>query len=149
MSDNSSGMERRMVVQKLDVWHEARGDEGVMPMKTAIEQMFVEIAPLSFVLDVTDKNEEPTFASIGETVIELQETDLIGHPISAAKPDSLMGQIFETLSVVIDKKVPETVSGEFKQQSGQKHFHRCILMPLSTASEKIDIVMGAISFKTE
>jgi len=120
-----------------------------MPMKIAIEQTFNEITPLSFVLDVTDENKEPTFASIGAEITALQETNLDGQPVSSAKPNTLMGQILEILSVVIDKKVPATVSGELKQQSGQNFFYRCILMPLSAASEKINIVMGAISFKAE
>ena len=149
MAENPSGMERRMVVQKLDVWRYARGDDGSLPMKTAIEQMFVEIAPSSFVLDVTDENTEPTFASIGTTITKLQGTDLVGHFVSAATADSLMGCILETLSVVIDKKIPATVSGEFEQQSENRIYYRCILLPLSAASEKINIVMGAVSFKTE
>jgi len=75
-----------------------------MPMKIAIEQTFNEITPLSFVLDVTDENKEPTFPSIGAEITALQETNMAGQPVSSAKPNTLMGQILETLSVVIDKK---------------------------------------------
>ena len=149
MIETPAGMERRMVVQQLDVWRQARGDDGPMPMKTALEQEFVEVAPSSFVLEVTEENASPTVVSIGATITELQGSDLVGQSVSAIEPQSLIGRVLQSLPIVLNKKVPATTSGEFEQASGQKIIYRCILMPLSAASEKVNIILGAVSFKTE
>lgn len=149
VTEPSSGTERRMVEQKLDAWRDARGEDGAIPIQDAIEGVFAEIAPLSFVLNVAGANAEPTFTNIGAKLKTLQGADLIGKSASSAENNSLIGQSLQSLSDVIQKKVPATVSGEFENVSGEKYFYRCILMPLSAASETINIVLGAISFKTE
>lgn len=46
-----------MVVQKLIAWRGARGDDGSIPVKDAIEGVFAEVAPLSFVVEVSDDAE--------------------------------------------------------------------------------------------
>ncbi len=149
MVETTSGIERRMVVQKLDAWREARGINGPLPMKTALEQEFVEVAPSSFVLEISEENAEPIFASIGATITELQGANMVGKPASAAEPQSFIGLALQSLPIVLNKKVPATASGDFVQASGEKIIYRSILMPLSAVSEKVNIILGAVSFKAE
>ncbi len=149
MVETSSGIERRMVVQKLDAWREARGDDGPLPTKAALEQEFVAVAPSSFVLEISEENVEPTFVSVGATITELQGANMVGKPASTAEPESFIGRALQSLPIVLNKKVPATASGDFVQASGQKIIYRSILMPLSAASEKVNIILGAVSFKEE
>jgi len=148
LTDYATGPERRMVVQKLIAWRGACGDDGSIPVKDAIEGVFAEVAPLSFVVEVSD-DAESKITSIGSELKELNGADVTGQTISSIELNSFIGQMLQSLTLVINKKVPATVGGEFEKSSKEKIIYRCILMPLSAASEKINIVLGAVSFKTE
>lgn len=139
--DTSSPVERRLVMRLLRHW-QALADGRAMPARTAIvPQQIAEMWSFCWIAAV--RGAEPVFTAIGDAYRDENAEALIGHPLSAASPYTLIGKSTEYHAEVLAQRVPISTGGELPHQDGRLLLYRSIVLPLGRDGKTIDHLLGA------
>ena len=147
MEEQPQGMERRMVHRLLELWRNAREDDGLPSLDDMFKQDLGDMVPDICVLKVPGGAEEPEFERIGEALAG--ELDLVGKPVSAAPEGTLVKEALGYYARVMSKKVPITLGGDFVNGKDQTVLYRSIIAPLDDGEGNVGFLLGAANCKVK
>jgi hypothetical protein len=85
---------------------------------------------------------EPVFSYVGVHHAALLPNDISDKPISAAGPNTLIGQASSYYRQVLARSIPITLGGQFVNAAGRTVLYRSILLPLGDEGGKITALFG-------
>lgn len=139
--DTSSPVERRLVMRLLRHW-QALADGRAMPARTAIvPRQIPEMWPFCWIATLRDSG--PVFTAIGDAYRDEDGESLVGQPLSAASPYTLIGKSTEYHAEVLAQRVPISIGGELPHQDGRLLLYRSVVLPLGRDGKTIDHLLGA------
>lgn len=146
---NNEGMERRMVHRLLMHWRSAQESESVPNLSDVLSRDLGDIYPCIYVLEIDDENEEFIFERIGSAFADEGAEPLVGHPVSDASENTLLGQAVKYYRRVQDKQIPITIGGEFEHANGDTILYRSIIMPARDSEDEDGFLIGAANCKVK
>ncbi len=140
--------ERRRVPRLLDYW-KALGDPGSFPsLKDFNVEAIRDLAPHSFVLDLTGDPDDPVFRVVGTALTVNCGRHLAGKPLSATPRFSLLSRLTDHSRQVLESKAPAEFEAEYVNEKGVRTVYRAIMLPFGEDRQAIDYIVGAITWRT-
>ncbi len=137
------GMEQRLVLRLLNHWRGLCGERDYPSFADVIPDDMPDMWHSCFVLEVVGHEEYPVFRAAGGEIISYAPDSLIGTPVSAWEPNTLIGVAVRHTQQVLRKGVPMSYGNEFIKVDGTKVLYRSILLPMSDDGETISGLLGA------
>lgn len=142
-------MERRMGHRFLMHWRNAQVDDGVPDYRDVLSRDLGDIYPCIYMLEIDDDISEPFFERIGISFQDEGTATLVGHPVSEAPDNTLLGQGVKYFSRVQVKQIPITLGGEFVHANGDTILYRSIIMPAKSSDGDDRYLIGAANCKVK
>lgn len=143
MTEETSPMERRLVIRLLKYWRSLSDGERLPAQSTIDPQAIPDMWPNCAVLDVSGKETDPEFIYVGTALSQAAGIEMAGRKLSQTPADTLVSNGFSYFGQVLAKKVPITFGGEFVSPRGLKVLYRSIIVPLADDGEHINRLLGA------
>ncbi|MBV9931798.1 MAG: hypothetical protein JO013_12760 [Alphaproteobacteria bacterium] len=139
--------ERRMHVRAYNHWVSLLDGRPYPTIRDLDPSRIDDFGPHSVLLDFSDGGEDPKVAWLGRALRE--ECNLIGdiRRISDVPKRSLLSRLTDHYLQIIANRAPIGFEAEFVGQRGLNTLYRGILMPFSSAGDRIDFIYGVINWK--
>jgi hypothetical protein len=137
------GMERRLVLRLLTHWRAICGERDYPSFSEIQPENMPDMWANCFVLEVCGHEEDPVFRAVGDEIIRYTSGSLVGTPVSAWAPNTLIGAAVSHTRNVLRKGVPMSHGDEFMKVDGTRVLYRSILLPMSDDGETISGLLGA------
>lgn len=145
----NDGMERRMVHRMLMHWRSAQEGTGIPGFRDVLSRDLGDIYPNIYMLEIDEDIPDPFFERVGGVFADEGGTSLVGHAVSEAPDNTLLGQAVKYFSRVQVKQIPITLGGEFVHANGDTILYRSIIMPARDSEDVDRYLIGAANFKVK
>jgi chromosome partitioning protein len=143
-----SKIERRLSLRFQDYWNGLRGRRPLPLISDLSLSDIEEFLPNSYNLDLRAKGGEARFRFIGREIARDCGREVTNLGLDDLLPHCVLARTLRHREKVIRLKKPYIVSDEFTDSRGFKTLFRGIMTPFSVTGERVDFIMGAISWKT-
>ncbi|HYM30323.1 MAG TPA: PAS domain-containing protein [Candidatus Cybelea sp.] len=142
MPDTGHPAERRLVLRLLNHWREIAGERAMPSFADLRAEAMPDMWPHCYVLELKAPPAPPLLKIIGASFADEAGLDLIGKPVSSLPADTLIRNASRYWDMVMDKRVPVSLGGEFKHRGGHLVLYRSIILPLSANGAGPDHLLG-------
>ena len=135
----------RLALRLWQYWDSVRGGRRFPPSPST---RFADVGEHGFTLDLSDAGGEPVFGFIGQAIAAQCGHDLTGRPVSEAPSRTALAWVAGSYKSVIEQNSPVGFEDErVEGPDGEMSLHG-ILLPFCDAGGRIDLIIGAATFKT-
>ncbi len=139
--------ERRMTRRLTDYWNALR-DNNPYPARSAIRFEAVQgLSEYGICIALNMDGPGPIYQMVGTKLKEMAGIDLSGKLVIDTPDDTLLAVAGKHYTEVLQRKGPVTLDFEFSDNEGTVFLFRIIMLPCSEDGQKIDSIIGAITFK--
>ncbi len=127
-------------------WDALRGGDALPSRTRFTAAAGSDLRQNGFTIEIADGTGEPVFRFVGKEVIEEYGQDPTGRPVGDVPAQSVLGWVAKNLADVMANKSPigcedKTVVGDYQINL------RGVLLPFSEDRQRIDYIVGAVTFK--
>ncbi len=139
----SGKRESRLVPRLLAQWQSLALAKN-LPKLTDIEpRSFGDMWQHCYLLDVAGGCRDPRLIEIGAGLARDSGGVQPGQPVSRMPRDCLIGHAARYWNLVVERKIPVAMGGEFIDHFGRSTLYRSIILPLGGAADYVDYLLGA------
>ena len=143
--------ERRMQVRAYNHWASLLDGHSYPSVHSLDPAHLPDFGPFSVLLDFTNGIENPAIPFLGARLAEeCTGGETHGAPIrelNDVPARSLLSRITDHYMQILANQAPIGFEAEFVNQAGRTVLYRGILLPFSSADDKIDFIYGVINWK--
>ncbi|WP_321395652.1 PAS domain-containing protein [Emcibacter sp.] len=146
---NTSGQERRITFQLYDQWEKLAGEREMPSLRELAPSDIAPYKDQMVLIDIRDRNQEPTLQVIGHALKEDLEEDLTGKNLSDIPRRTMISRITDHYLEVFANRTPISFEAEFVNKEKERALYRGILLPFSDGGEEINFILGAVRWVLE
>lgn len=143
--------ERRMQVRAYNHWASLLDGRSYPSVHTLDPDNLPDFGPYSVLLDFTTGVDNPAIPFLGEQLAEectgTDEKRGTIRELNDVPSRSLLSRITDHYMQILANQAPIGFEAEFVNQTGRTVLYRGILLPFSSADDKIDFIYGVINWK--
>jgi hypothetical protein len=143
--------ERRMQVRAYNHWASLLDGRSYPSVHALDPDNLPDFGPYSVLLDFTNGVDNPAIPFLGERLAEectgASEQRGAIRELNDVPSRSLLSRITDHYMQILANQAPIGFEAEFVNQTGRTVLYRGILLPFSSADEKIDFIYGVINWK--
>ena len=138
--------EQRLSMRLWGHWDALRGGDALPSRTRFTAAAGSDLRQNGFTIEIAGGTGEPVFRFVGKEVIEEYGQDPTGRPVGDVPAQSVLGWVAKNLADVMANKSPigcedKTVVGDYQINL------RGVLLPFSEDRQRIDYIVGAVTFK--
>jgi len=138
--------ERRMQVKAYNYWISLLNGRDFPSIEDLEPASIAEFAKHSVLIDFTSGPASATTAYVGAALRRECDLDPDSDRLADAPAGSLMARLPGYHDQILDSRAPVGFETSFRNQRGQSHAYRGILMPFSSDGDTIDFVYGVFNW---
>ena len=144
-----AGQERRITFQLYDHWIELAGEREMPSLRELAPDDIAPYKDQMVLIDLRDKDQEPSLQVIGHALKEDLEEDLTGKGLSDIPRRTMISRITDHYLEVFANRAPISFEAEFVNRDKERALYRGILLPFSDDNEEINFILGAVRWILE
>ncbi|WP_114229121.1 MULTISPECIES: PAS domain-containing protein [Sphingomonas] len=138
--------ERRMQVKAYNYWTSLLNGRDFPSIEDLEPSSIAEFAKHSVLIDFTSGPASATTAYVGAALRRECDLDPDSDRLADAPAGSLVARLPSYHDQILDSRAPVGFETSFRNQRGQGHAYRGILMPFSSDGDTIDFVYGVFNW---
>lgn len=145
----TAGRERRLTYRAYSYWEEVAGERKMPSWEDFSGARFADFRSRAFLVEFAEDDYlEARFAFVGSDIEAETGPVPAQSPIRDVPQESLLSRLADYYLQAIAHEAPVGFEAEYERRDGDVVLYRGILLPMSTDGEKVDRLVGMLSWKT-